>query len=139
MRREWRVQSGWMSRFVAIMVLPLAVHALYATGQKALESYHLTRRAAELGTEIEQLKQTNLRLQRQIALARSDAEIERLAREQLGLVKPGDRALAVLSPDGLPAAPPTPSPGGAHAEAPRLADLPVWKQWWQYFFGPDRE
>jgi hypothetical protein len=60
-----------------------------------------------LGEQNEDLQQRAKRLQ-------TDAEIERLAREQYNLVKPGEEAYAVLPPPskaGAPAADaPTPEP-----------------------------
>ncbi len=62
----------------------------------------LDRTAAELA----RLQQDNQRLGERItALQTDDAEIERVAREQLGMVKPGERAYAILPPpppDRLP-------------------------------------
>ena len=44
------------------------------------------------------LNEQNTKLQRRATVLGSDAEIERLAREQYNLVKPGEEAYAVLPP-----------------------------------------
>ena len=54
------------------------------------------------------LKTENKSLDQRVARLQDDAEIERLAREQYGLVKPGEEAYAIL-PSPSPAPPPTPA------------------------------
>jgi cell division protein FtsB len=123
-----------MAKFVTIMALPLALHALYATGQKAVESFHLSESAQAIAAEIDDLKQQNLRLQRDIERARGEAEIERIAREQLGLIKPGDHPVVLLGPDSLPLAAPTLTVREARRPV-ASADAPNWRLWWRFFFG----
>ena len=117
------------ARLVVLVALPLALYALYATGEKALESYRLNQRASQISEEVEQLRAENLRLQRQIEESRSDSTIEKMAREQLGLVKPGDQAVVVVAPTMTPALEPSVPP---RAESP---PPPTWEQWWHHFFG----
>jgi cell division protein FtsL len=116
-------------RLAAVLVVPLLLYALVATGQKAVENYRLNQEADGLRTQIVNLRDENIQLQRDIEKARTDSAIETIAREQLGLIKPGDHPLILVStPSGQPpaqAATPTPTP------APR----PTWRQWYDYFFG----
>jgi cell division protein DivIC len=114
-------------RLAAVLVVPFLLYALFATGQKALDNYRLNQQADGLRAEIRDLRNENIALQQQILEARTDASIETIARQQLGLVKPGDNPLVLIAADGgasnqAAAAPPTPPP-------------PVWRQWWDYFFG----
>lgn len=51
------------------------------------------------------LEQQNDQLADRAALLRDDAEIERIAREQYNLVRPGEEAYAVLPPPGAAQAP----------------------------------
>ncbi|MBI4493304.1 MAG: septum formation initiator family protein [Chloroflexi bacterium] len=139
MSRSTGRQSSVAAMFVALVALPLALYVLYATGQKALESYRMSQDADAMRGEIQDLQQQNLRLQREIEAARSDASVEQLAREQLGLVKPGDRALVIVAPTSTPIPPEPPAgsrPAAGRAEGP---ESPMWKQWWRFFFGPGRE
>ena len=52
--------------------------------------------------QLDVLDEQNRELERRAARLRSDAEIERLAREQYNLVKPGEEAYAVLPPPAAP-------------------------------------
>jgi cell division protein FtsL len=114
-------------RLAAVLAVPVVLYALVATGQKALDNYRLNKDADALRAEVVALRDRNLELQQQIEAARTDAAIEKIAREQLGLVKPGDKPL-VLTGDS-PAVPPVASPAAAPPARP------VWRQWWDLFFG----
>ena len=53
------------------------------------------------------LREQNARLERRAGQLHTDAEIERLAREQYNLVRPGEEAYALLPAGPDPAPPPT--------------------------------
>src|SRR2546423_14031190 len=78
-------------RLAAVLVVPLLLYALVATGQKALDNYRLNQEADALRAQVVGLRAENIRLQQQIEQARTDTDLETVAREQLGLVRPGDR------------------------------------------------
>jgi cell division protein FtsB len=101
-------------RLAAVLAVPLLLYALVATGQKAIENYGLSQQANSLRGEIADLRGQNLQLQQQIEQARTDAAIEKIAREQLGLVKSGDHPLVVVdqSSGAAPPPPPAPAPSG---------------------------
>jgi len=94
-----------------LVLLLLGVHEML--GQNG----YLARRRRRiqiqtLAGEIEKLKQENMELNQKIKNLRSDpGTIEKLAREQLRLGRPGD-VIVTLPPERQPAAssPPTPSP-----------------------------
>lgn len=72
------------------------------------------RSLAAADTRLHVLSSENGKLQQQIQQLQTDAEIERLARQQYGLVKPGEQAYAILPPAQPPtgnAAPPPPRRG----------------------------
>jgi len=123
-------------RLAAVLVVPLLLYVLVATGQKALENYRLNQEADALRADIVSLRAQNLQLQQDIEKARTDPAIETIAREQLGLIKPGDHPLVLIAQQGQPtlnrgqqsAAPPS-------APAPTPPPRPIWRQWYDYFFG----
>jgi cell division protein FtsB len=63
-------------------------------------------RSAEVGLQV--LSEQNRELTSRAAELRTDAEIERLAREQYNLVRPGEEAYAILPAAGAPPPPPAP-------------------------------
>lgn len=102
------VRPGWI---VLAVLGGLAVTAVFGdAGVFALR--HLRGELAALRREVEALEAENARLAQAIAELREDpAVIERIAREELGLVRPGERVLRFprsARPGGP--APPPPSP-----------------------------
>ena len=116
-------------RFLAVLAVPILLYALVATGQKAIDNYRLNQQAEALRVEVLNLRSQNIQLQQEINEARSDAAVEKIAREQLGLVKPGDNALVIAPVPGAPAARPA-APTPAPAPEP-----PPWQQWRDLFLG----
>src|SRR5919204_1316376 len=110
-------------RLIAVLTVPLLLYALFATGQKALDNYRLNQQADALRTEVRELRNENIALQQQILQARTDASIESIARQQLGLVRPGDNPLVLI-----PAGPAVGSEAQTTAQPP--APPPPWRQWW---------
>ncbi len=115
-------------RLAAVLVVPLLLYALVATGHKALDNYRLNREADALRTQIRGLRTENIQLQKQIEQARMDTAIETIAREQLGLIKPGDHPLVLVAQSAQPSA-------AAPPAAPSAPPAPTWRQWWDYLFG----
>ncbi len=90
----------------------------------------LSATRAELAT----LEEENARLQADVTALGTDTEIEKLAREKLGYVRPGETAFVVLDPpeeEAAPAPPVTPD------------ELPERRTWvdnvWDFLTGADLE
>jgi cell division protein FtsL len=115
-------------RLAAVLAVPLLLYVLVMTGQKAVENYQLNRQSDDLRAQIQGLRAQNVELQQDIQQARTDSAIEALARERLGLIKPGDHPLVLISDGSTPGVPP------AQAQ-PVPAPEPTWRQWWNYLFG----
>jgi cell division protein FtsL len=58
------------------------------------------QRVASARAELAALQAENQQLQADVAALQTDAEIEKLAREKLGYVRPGEVAYVVLDPPG---------------------------------------
>jgi len=122
-------------RLAAVLAVPLLLYALVMTGQKAVENYQLNQQADDLRAQIVGLRAQNVQLQQQIEDARTDTAIETIAREQLGLVKPGDHPLVLISDGSTSTAGAAQSGAGAQVASPPPAPDPTWRQWWSYLFG----
>jgi cell division protein FtsB len=120
-------------RMAAVLVVPLLLYALVATGQKAVDNYRLNQEAAGLRGQVLDLRQQNIQLQQQIEQARTDPAIETIAREQLGLIKPGDHPIVLVGESAPPASASASGPAATTLSAPPPA--PAWRQWWDFFFG----
>lgn len=89
------------------------------------------RQVAEARAELAELEAQNERLQADVAALHTDSEVERLAREKLGYVRPGETAYVVLDP-----------PGSADDTEPVPPEPePVEKTWvdevWEFLTGAD--
>lgn len=89
------------------------------------------REVADARAELAELESANERLQADVDALHTDSEIERLAREKLGYVRPGETAYVVLDP-----------PGATEETEPAQPDPePVEKTWvdevWEFVTGAD--
>jgi len=118
-------------RLAAVLAVPLLLYALAATGQKAVENYQLNQQADSLRSDIAGLRAQNVQLQQDIETARTDAAIETIAREQLGLIRPGDHPVVLIGQAGAAAT----APAAQAPQTPASDTRPPLRQWWDYFFG----
>ena len=111
------------------------MYGAYSIGDRWYQNYMLTRQEEAIRVEVMQLREENLRLQRELIFARSDAGIEKVAREQLGLIRPGDTAIQLVGPQGAQAAPaPARTAPAAAAPAPN-PERPGWLRFLDGLFG----
>ena len=124
---------------VILFVVPLLVYGAYSIGDRWYQNYLLTQQEEAIRAEVMRLREENLRLQRELVIARSDAGIEKTAREHLGLVKPGDTPIQIVGPGGPAAS----APGAARAPQsqappdpkPAPAERPGWLRFLDGLFG----
>lgn len=88
------------------------------------------REVAAARAELSALESDNASLQADVGALQSDTEIEKLAREKLGYVRPGETAYVVLDP-----------PGTADIDPVETAPPTVEKTWvdrlWEFLTGAD--
>ena len=117
-----------------VTLLFLLVGAAFLTQlvpyQQILESQ---RQVESARAHLAMLEDQNARLQADVDALQTDAEVEKLAREKLGYVKPGERAYVVLDPPESEAAP---------APEPATTALPEERTWvdklWDFITGADQ-
>lgn len=130
---------SWIGPGLAIIfVVPLLVYGAYSIGDRWYQNYLLTQQEEAIRTEVMRLREENLRLQRELVIARSDAGIEKMAREHLGLVKPGDTAIQIVGPAGPAASAPGASrsaPAQPPAEPKPAPVRPGWLRFLDGLFG----
>ena len=89
----------WLLRRIAfISSLLLVGFVVYSGVEGLLQANSLDDRIIETRAEIEQLRRDTEQLAALVAWLDSDAYIERIAREDLGMVRPGEEAFAVHAP-----------------------------------------
>jgi cell division protein FtsB len=89
------------------------------------------RQVSDAQATLAQLEDDNAALQADVEALNSDAEIEKLAREKLGYVRPGETAYVVLDPAG-------PGPAAETTE-PLVSDDRTWvERIWDFVSGGDQ-
>lgn len=85
-------RSARKRRLVFVAVLAILIAALSVGGNKSLvKIFQMSKTRTELQQEIKRLKQVNEELAREIqAVTHNPGQVEAIAREDLGLVKPGE-------------------------------------------------
>ncbi len=90
----------WLARRVLFIgSLLLVGFVVYSGVEGLLQANSLDERISQTRTEITQLRQDADQLAALIAWLDSDAYIERIAREDLGMVRPGEESFAVHAPN----------------------------------------
>ena len=102
------------SLLIIVLALPLQVYFGVSAVEGALRVYQHQRDIAAIRTDLARLGQRRQELEEQRLYLQSDHYVERVAREELNLIKPGDQPVAIV-PGSRPSqvvsstpAPPTP-------------------------------
>lgn len=128
MNRRWPI--SYHHAAIAVMLL---VCFYFGTrfSTAAVMNRRLALREEASAAKVAQLKAANRSYQKDLSYYRSDTYIEQAARNQLGLMLPGDHVLRVASS----AVTPTPTPTVKPAPAPRKPTA-MWQRWWRLFVQP---
>lgn len=87
---------GWVLAVILLSALALTVSGVFPFRQFVEQ-----RRAVEESRQqLSALEDENRRLEEDVAALYTDGEIERVARDQYGLVKPGETGYVIVSPPG---------------------------------------
>ena len=118
--------------FGRFLVLALIVGIVAAaSGVFPFRQIIAQQRSVQLATDqLRALEEENARLEQEIAALNSSEEVERLAREQFGLVFPGDVAYVAVVPDG------SAEPEEAATEV-LDESVPWWRSLWHFLTGQD--
>ena len=93
------LRSRW-TVLATLLIVPMLIYAGVSIGGRWLQVRALAADAESLQGEVIKARSENQRLQTAITLGRTDQSIESVAREELGLVNPGDTPIVLLAPTG---------------------------------------
>lgn len=139
-----RTVLRWIRPLVVLGVLAAIVVTF---GGAYWDTYQIRREAARLERERDDLRRQNAQLREEIRLLNTPEYVERIAREQLGLVKPGEVAVILVAPSPAPARTDAPGSGtgpGADRQTPRhqpqeLQPAPWWARLWRRMTRGERD
>lgn len=124
MRRLWDRSKN----FVVVAGLILLVFMVLDFNQRMSEMIRVSGERDKMATQVAHLQATEQELQSELSYANSSASVERWAREDAHMVKPGDHAIILLAD---PNATPVPTP----IVIPEQKTLSNWDVWNILFFG----
>ncbi|MPZ14042.1 MAG: hypothetical protein GEU73_06395 [Chloroflexi bacterium] len=87
-------------RVITTSVALAALYLVLLTGERALDAYRINQEVESVRQEIAALQERNRVLEAELAASRADGGVERVARSDLGLVKPGDHPIVIEWPSG---------------------------------------
>ncbi|MDQ3569305.1 MAG: septum formation initiator family protein [Actinomycetota bacterium] len=119
MRRPPTRRRAW-PLVAAVILVGVVFLAVFPTRTYLSQRWDLSNTERRLAV----LSRQNAELSARVARLNTDAEIERLAREQYNLVRPGEEAFAILPPQAG-------APAPAREEEPRpSAPAGLWAELW---------
>jgi cell division protein FtsB len=99
-RNEAGLRKKAVTLFGVILLIALVVGSLFGD-RGILQLVNQRERAEALAREIDEMREENQRLAREIQALQADPRaIERLAREELGLARPGEKVFVIRDEGG---------------------------------------
>ncbi|HEX6737388.1 MAG TPA: septum formation initiator family protein [Vicinamibacteria bacterium] len=99
-RNEAGLRKKAVTLFGVILVIALVVGSLFGD-RGILQLVSQRERAEALARELEEMREENRRLAQEIQALQADPRaIEKLAREQLGLARPGEKVFVIRDDSG---------------------------------------
>lgn len=137
-RPRQKPRSRWLSvsQYVVVLAGTLAIYAIVAFSGRALDSLKTRERLEGLHADVVRLETEQVRLQEELRRVKGPEAVERVAREELGMVKPGESPVKVAT-----VAQPLKGEAGAQPAAtaqavPKPPGLAHWQEWWDLLLGP---
>jgi len=118
---------GWVVAVVLLSALALTISGVFPFRQLIDQQ----RAVEESRQQLAALEEENRRLEQDIAALYTDEEIERVARDQYGLVRPGETGYVIVDPPGADAE------SGNDAVPVEEANRPWWVRLWDWVTGND--
>lgn len=115
-------------RIIVTILAVIAVVVLINFNQRMSLMTRLRRQERQLAEKYSQLESTRAALETQIAFADSDQAVEQWAREDAGMIQPGDVPIVILPPSTPVATPTAPQPS-------IVEQVQRWQIWQELFFG----
>ncbi len=117
---KWRLAIAGLVAFIGLVA--------FSFSGLVLNGYRLNQQAEALRQEIQELKVQNEQLQKEATFLESAEGLEKMAREELGLVKPGEVAIITIPSK-------TEEKTDQSLSESRKRGVPNWQRWWDIFFG----
>ena len=118
------------TQFATIVVLTIALFVMVDFGRRTTAGHYVSQAEKRLTEEIQAELELHQHLMTHLEYVKTDEYVERWARQQAHMARPGDQPIIVITPD----APPAPIPHRIQDETPQLVTSANWHHWWRLFF-----
>ncbi|MFW5873620.1 MAG: FtsB family cell division protein [Bacillota bacterium] len=88
-----------LKRIIPLFLIFILIVFTYQIFNNYQQINEMEKNIKDVETEIDDTEKTNLKLERELSLVDNPDYIERLAREKLGLVKPGEELIIPVEDD----------------------------------------
>jgi cell division protein FtsB len=131
MARRKALSSLSLAQVIAFIGVILAGYFVVGFGRVALVGHELRASKANLQTQVDELAAQVTTLEDRKAYVQTDEYIEKAAREEYKLSRPGDQVIVPMYETEKPDVP-------TQSVQPPPVPEPVepWQAWWDLFFGP---
>lgn len=116
------------SRFFLLGALLISAILAVSFGRAFYKDYEIRQQIKALQTKVDELERKKLESLDLLGYVKSEAYVEDIARQQLGLKKPGERVIIVDAATTT----------GPRVNAENRPATPSWKKWWWYFADKSR-
>jgi cell division protein FtsL len=110
-------------RYLRVLVGVGLLYFIYIVGKTMYQSYQVRQEVENLKVSITEMQQSNKELSEKIIYYQSASYREKIARERMGLQKPGEEVIVIL-PEERPKV----------VEKDPEEELSNYKKWWNFFF-----
>jgi cell division protein FtsB len=115
-----------LPRIVTIVTFTLVAFLVIDFGRKALDSFHVERQVEWLREQVALEQERNEALHHRLEYVASDVYVEKIARERLQLIKPGERMVVVVPTNTEPS---SVTHQTSVVEEQQNEDQAYWQQW----------
>jgi cell division protein FtsB len=114
-------------QLIIIVLIVMFFFMLFGLNNRLSELFHLTDQQASMQTKVASLKNTEMALSTQIAVATSNIAVEAWARDQGHMAQSGDNVIIPIQPSSSPVI-------GRFSTTATSNTIENWQIWWDLFF-----
>lgn len=110
--------------FVTLIILVIGFYLLVNVGKRVYDLYRTTDRLTQTDSKLNEIKDKNDQLKKELAFRQSDFFVEKEAREKLNLAKPGEKVAVIAGQEQV----------YIGQNKTQEIKVPNWQKWYQFFF-----
>ncbi|MFA5793005.1 MAG: septum formation initiator family protein [Candidatus Gracilibacteria bacterium] len=134
MQESYESQFGMM-RIVLVVGFFIVAYMLYNLTVSIYENYNLEKHIADFEDRNTKLQDENAKKQDDLAYYISEEYIDKIAKQNLNLVNPGEKVIVIPDEDLVVI---SNDPNASELSEDIMNSWPNSKKWWEFFFGSNQ-